>query len=366
MINHDYNFSKIKEYKHKILEENSLSSYSNSINDIENNASSKEDFLPQSALKEAIYNIKNIAELNACPYCGCSNFIKFGKYQSIQRYRCKNPHCKKTFSNTTNSMWKYTKFESEKWLQYIELMLEDRTLKNIASELGISVSTSFYWRHKLLHALEENYKPNKLKDVVHIKTCLKESCFKGSHTKNFTPEEKRNIRLNKIRGNKVRNIDIIFSKDNDDIPLIVAAMPQDNVTELFENNILPILDSNCYVHPDGYNSRALIKCIVNHDKTIPRKKKVEFNMHVKHIYSLVELEDNLRNDETIQTFILYLNIWQGKFRGIASKYINHYYNFYSLIQSKIIFNPLDIFFNLLKCAKYNSINMLKATHVENY
>lgn len=32
-----------------------------------------------------------------CPHCGCTeNIVKFGKYNSIQRYKCKN--CNSTFS----------------------------------------------------------------------------------------------------------------------------------------------------------------------------------------------------------------------------------------------------------------------------
>src|SRR5690606_20519920 len=42
----------------------------------------------------------------------------------------------------------------EKWVKYIEYMVEGYTLPKIAEELGIHISTAFYWRHKILNALK--------------------------------------------------------------------------------------------------------------------------------------------------------------------------------------------------------------------
>lgn len=41
-----------------------------------------------------------------------------------------------------------------KWLKYIEMMADGCSLRAIAKELKIHLSTAFYWRHKLLFALQ--------------------------------------------------------------------------------------------------------------------------------------------------------------------------------------------------------------------
>jgi transposase-like protein len=41
----------------------------------------------------------------------------------------------------------------EKWVKYIEMMVEGYTLPKIAERLKIHISTSFYWRHKILNVL---------------------------------------------------------------------------------------------------------------------------------------------------------------------------------------------------------------------
>ncbi|MCQ2019463.1 IS1 family transposase, partial [Clostridium butyricum] len=126
----------------------------------------------------------NVKKYKECPYCGSKSFIKYGNYNRIQRYKCKNEECKKTFSNTTNSVWKYLKHKPEKWFEFIELMGEHTTLNECAAKLEISIVTAFYWRHKIFHAIENNYKPEKFDEVVDVDTYYTEKCYKGSRNKN--------------------------------------------------------------------------------------------------------------------------------------------------------------------------------------
>ncbi|RQN10590.1 transposase, partial [Clostridium butyricum] len=50
----------------------------------------------------------------------------------------------------------------------------------------------------------------------------------------------------------------------------------------------------------------------------------------------------------------------------ATKYINHYYNFYSLIDSEKVFDYMSIFFDLLKNGSYTSVEGLRTNHIEDY
>ena len=128
-------------------------------------------------LKPNIYNERK-KQINDCPKCGCHHYIKYGFFKGIQRYRCKK--CGKTFSLVTNSIWSYSKKEANKWIKFIELMLEKRTLKFCADELKININTAFYWRHKVLHAMTFFNIPDSLIGNVHmIKTSTKEN-FKGN------------------------------------------------------------------------------------------------------------------------------------------------------------------------------------------
>ena len=80
--------------------------------------------------------------------------IRFGKFKGRQRYRCKNLDCKKTFSDFTRSPL-YRSCYPHKWVPYAECMLKGMCLRATANEVGITLPTAFYWRHKILKALQK-------------------------------------------------------------------------------------------------------------------------------------------------------------------------------------------------------------------
>ncbi len=86
----------------------------------------------------------------ACVHCGSKSVNRNGKYRSPQRYLCKD--CGKTFNDLTASPLSGTRYP-DKWLEFIECMLEGMTLPKIADRLHIHVSAAFYWHHKVLYAL---------------------------------------------------------------------------------------------------------------------------------------------------------------------------------------------------------------------
>lgn len=71
-------------------------------------------------------------------------------HRSRQRYKCKD--CGKTFNNVSCSPMAGTHYP-KKWAKYFQFISEGTTLPKIAKALNISISTAFYWRHKVLNSL---------------------------------------------------------------------------------------------------------------------------------------------------------------------------------------------------------------------
>lgn len=46
-------------------------------------------------------NNKNSNKYLKCPHCKGEEVIKYGSYNGIQRYKCKNSKCKRTFTKQT-------------------------------------------------------------------------------------------------------------------------------------------------------------------------------------------------------------------------------------------------------------------------
>jgi transposase-like protein len=91
-----------------------------------------------------------------CPYCGKQHIVKHGfDSDGITRhYKCKE--CNRTFKRTTNSVVSHSHKSGDAWGQFILLTMKGSSLETCSKRCGISKTTAFAWRHKLLSALAES------------------------------------------------------------------------------------------------------------------------------------------------------------------------------------------------------------------
>ena len=80
--------------------------------------------------------------------------VKYGK-STKERQRYRDNQSGKTFSDSDQSIVRYTKKTYAQWHSYIKYMLYGLSLREIAFEVGISATTAFNWRHKILSAMRE-------------------------------------------------------------------------------------------------------------------------------------------------------------------------------------------------------------------
>lgn len=99
------------------------------------------------SLEKRVIKDTNESSAVTCPHCSCGRIRANGKLNLVQRYVCNG--CKKNFSETTGKFW-YGIKKKEKLNRYLYCLLSGYSLKKSAIETGISLQTSFDWRHKLL------------------------------------------------------------------------------------------------------------------------------------------------------------------------------------------------------------------------
>ena len=97
-----------------------------------------------------------------CPHCESKDVYKRGKQKGVQMYSCKA--CVKWYSETTGTPLYDIKLKS-KWQSYLRCMEQGMSIKKIAKEIGISIQTSFDWRHKILSSLNR-FVPEQLSSEV--------------------------------------------------------------------------------------------------------------------------------------------------------------------------------------------------------
>ena len=75
-----------------------------------------------------------------CPKCHSEKVIKFGFYNGIQRYKCKNEDCCKTFIDEKSNPFRYSKKFKENWEQYFELFIKGLSF-NALTTIILSLSS---------------------------------------------------------------------------------------------------------------------------------------------------------------------------------------------------------------------------------
>lgn len=226
---------------------------------------------------------------NLCPYCEGDKVIKYGFYKGIQRYKCKNEDCGKTFNNDINNPFRYSKKFKDMWEKYFEVFLKGVSLRECALRMNITLVTAFFWRHRFLHDLCEKSYIEKIGSYVELTKLALNENFKGDR------------KYHKEKRDKI----IIVNAVNDyiDILPIFAAR---NFIGLFDirDNIIPRLDRKAYVVGllDG-RLKVFAKGFNEINKIKLKENKVS-NIDISY-------------SNKIKT-------WLTKFNGVASKYLENY------------------------------------------
>lgn len=276
-----------------------------------------------------------------CPRCGSTLFIKYGKTKNnIQRYQCK--YCLKTFSQNTNTFFMYRKKSIETWAGYIQCMAEGLPLRTIANRLNINLTTSFFWRHKILAAAGP-MKEESLSGTVEINELKLKESFKGS----------RNL-PNNIPVSKSDNYgDLIFSVGNNhgrgrnNIIILTCIDSMDNIVMKAAARTPCQKLQKCEIDkaltPLFKNVRTITTS--TNQKYIPFAKENKLKLSMGSVYSI----PGLYPDRAKRLSLMFTKFIR-RFRNIASKYISHYLNLFVMLK-KADSMLADLIFRLLDFGK---------------
>ncbi len=241
-----------------------------------------------------------------CPHCQSHRVYRHGLVSNLQRYRCVD--CRKTFNSLTNTPLARLR-KKELWIQYVDSMLKSTVLRTVSSDLGISLSTAFKWRHCFSAAFIKN-SPTHLEGIVemdetHFLESKKGERIKGRDSRKrgeftsekgasaekvcvFTARDRSNHSLESITGNKVLSVDWLIK------------------------NVAQFIAPDSVVVSNSLRSYKDLSKINNFEHKIvkyQRSKDVVEAYHIKHV----------------NAYHARLKLWiNGHFRGVATKYLNHY------------------------------------------
>lgn len=249
-----------------------------------------------------------------CPHCEGGSIFANGKAKGMQRYGCKD--CKKNFSDSTGTALASIQ-KKGLWISYILNMLEGYSIRECAKLTGISIQTSFDWRHKILSRLRHEA-PEKYSGICEVDDISFNYSEKGSRDLERKPRKRGNHGIK--QGGSNDKVAVLLSCDRSnkkDFQVIKRgrirkADLQKAIGTKIEKGTVLCCDSHRSFTGFAKESNLEIK------KIVVRKGQhvVDKVYHVQHVNQMAQA----------------LRKWMSKFNGVASKYLQNYMNWYLMIE----------------------------------
>ena len=243
-----------------------------------------------------------------CPYCGSTEAVRFGQRNGIQRYRCRGKDCGKMFSDLTGSILSATRKDFQVWKRYVKCMMDGLSVRKSAAICKINRNTAFVWRHKIIDALALlATKQKRLGGIVEADETFFPLSYKGGYPagrkshKRGGATSKRGISREKVC------VSCAIDRNNRAVSK-VATLGKVTIKSL--HAVL--------------NRRISKRAILCTDKEVAYKAFTRHNG-----IKLVQVESGIAklgvyHIQHINAYHSRLKAFIGRFKGVATKYLNNY------------------------------------------
>lgn len=279
----------------------------------------------QASVRLKINKTDIIAEIESkpvskCPFCSSDKFIKHGKRNTLQKYKCKS--CCKVFTSRSGTSYHKIK-KLDKFLLYKEEILKGySSLKDISNRIGISIQTSFDWRHKILGGLKND-----------------DTNFSGIAELDdlwflYSQKGRKGLKYSRKRGGSKRRGDNNFQAK------VLATLDRKSHLDLSLVRIGRLKKTDIERKISGKFSNDSIIVSDKH-RSIASFSKSEGIRHIsfKSSEHIAEREYHVQNVNSLATRLkLLIN---HILRGVSTKYLQSYANWFNIKQGKITSEELN-------------------------
>ena len=251
-----------------------------------------------------------------CPHCQSPHTIRRGIVKGVEQFTCKA--CGKHFrSSYGTALFRIQR--KDKWQGYLRLMEQGYSIKKAAKELGISIQTSFDWRHKILSSLQTAL-PAKIGGIVECDDLQLPQSNKGSRKLKRKPR-KRGSDGHKLKARKVIVVTAI-SRSKGAIATVVDAkkLSSKNAEAALENR----LENDTVLITDkasAYNAISRKNDTITHQKIKSSKNRRVKPQDKIHLQTINNQHKQIRN-------------FLAPFNGVATKYLPNYLNWFLYRQTQ--------------------------------
>lgn len=251
----------------------------------------------------------------SCPDCQSKNFRRNGYQKGLQLYLCKD--CGRNYRETTGTLVAWLK-KPEKLKPYLRNMLLGYSIRKCASETGISIQTSFDWRHKILAAFGKAHQETKFSGICESDDIFIPYSEKGNKCISRKPRKRgKSIIRNKKQGVSDDQVAIIATVDRQgNQSMMVSArgrISKKDIEKVLNGKLKPgtVLCTDSHRSYTAFTNGNNIKHV---------KIKTSKGNYKKGIYHVQHVNQKAAD----------LKKWLSGFNGVSTKYLQNYLNWYAL------------------------------------
>lgn len=260
--------------------------------------------------------IKDSKETKAvtCPHCKSDRIRANGKLKGVQRYVCNG--CKKNFSETTGKFWFAIK-KKDKLNRYLYCLLSGYSIRKSAKETGISIQTSFDWRHKLLTSFS-SVSVEEFEGIVESDDLFFAYSEKGNRNLDRKPKQ-RGEKASKagISDEKVAVVATCDRSGNKDFKVAARGRISKKDLDTLLKGKLDKVEVLCSDSHRSYGAFAKANNITH--KKFNASKGQRTVEKVYHVQNVNNMDMRLRK-------------FMDSFNGVATKYLQNYLNWFLVLE----------------------------------
>jgi transposase-like protein len=253
-------------------------------------------------------------KVNQCPHCLSQQIKRNGKINARQRYFCNS--CRKSFMSTYNTPF-YRLRTPEKWLCYLECMINSLSIRRSAQDSLVNKNTSFLWRHKFLKLLNRQLDTH-LSGIVEMDETMFRYSEKGNHELSRPSHKRGGDKAGRGRA-KGDWVAVLVARDRQQqtFDKKLESATGENLYQLLKGHI----DKDSVICSDGFRTYGVLARKLNMvHKPINLSKGIRVTEKVFHIQNVNSYHGRLHG-------------WMERFHGVATKYLDNYLSWYRFFES---------------------------------
>ena len=206
-------------------------------------------------------------------------------------------------------------------------MLESKVLRQSAAECGISLKTSFRWRHRFLQ-LPSMIKASHLEGIIEADETLFRYSEKGSRNLN-RPARKRGSKASKPGRSKADWVPVltVIDRSSHTYEAVIPSVTARTLTEELRDTV----QKDSVLCTDGYRPYIQFSRETN---LIHKRLDIAAGVKVK---------EKVFHIQNVNAYHSRLKAWIGRFHGVATKYLENYLGWFRYMDTSKNANENNLF-----------------------